>query len=137
MFKDRPIWGWGFGSHRYLYQLYARDEYRYPNGIVKHIKEFAHNDWMQFLAEFGVVGLFLLTAPACYVAWLTRRAWLRPESPSHWLIVAMALILFLATFEFPLSNPAVLVHFGILLTLALKIAWLDKNRLSRSEEKYE
>lgn len=128
MFRDSPVWGWGFGSHRYLYQLYARDKYRNPSGVVEHIKEFAHNDWMQYLAELGLVGLFLLVAPFIVIGWQTRAYWLRVDAPAHWLLLGGGLILMLATFEFPLSNPAVLTHFVVLVTLALKIALLDSER---------
>jgi O-antigen ligase len=128
MFKDRPVWGWGFGSHRYLYQLYAREEYRRPDGTVKHIKEFAHNDWMQYLAELGLVGCLLLAAPVLWIAWQTRRCWLQLNSPAHWILLSAGLILLLATFEFPLSNPGVLTHFVVLVGLALKIAWLERAR---------
>lgn len=124
--RDRPVWGWGFGSHRYLYQIYARDEYRYPSGVVTHIKEFAHNDWMQYLAELGLAGFALLVLPPVILLIQTYPRWLRFQSPSHWILVAAALILLLATFEFPLSNPAVLVHFAILVTLGLRIAYLEQ-----------
>ena len=74
--------------------------------------EFAHNDWLQWLAEFGAVGIFLLAlglwpfAPA-----LTR---------SGMLGLGIALVLAVAWLEFPLSNPSVLAT-TVLLLLCGKI----------------
>ena len=94
MFLDRPMYGAGFGSHRYLYQLYAKDEYRYENGMVEHIKEFAHNDWMQYLAELGVIGCLLLIAPAVF---LIKRYWaelcIEPHCKALLLPVGLLLLL--------------------------------------------
>jgi O-antigen ligase len=123
MLRDRPIWGHGFGSHRYLYQIYARDEYRFESGVVEHIKEFAHNDWMQYLAELGVAGFGLLLLPPLA---LMRRYWrgLRRSVTSQALGFSLLLVLLLATFEFPLSNPAVLVMAFLQGVLCLKYAQL-------------
>ncbi|WP_162030205.1 O-antigen ligase [Lentimonas sp. CC19] len=126
MFKDRPLYGSGFGSHRYLYQLYARDQYRYESGVVRHVKEFAHNDLMQYLAEFGVIGLFLLCMPPVTLLIRYYRAILASPFACA-LLFSCGLILMLASFEFPLSNPAIIVIFSIQLTLALKVAMIDLN----------
>lgn len=126
MFKDRPLYGSGFGSHRYLYQIYARDHYRHESGVVRHIKEFAHNDWMQYLAEFGVIGLFLLCMPPVTLLIRYRRAILGSPFACA-LLFSCGLILMLASFEFPLSNPAIIVIFSIQFTLALKVATIDQN----------
>lgn len=131
MLQDRPIWGWGFGSHRYLYQLYARDEYRYESGVVKHIKEFAHNDWMQYLAELGVVGFLLLIGPPLALLYRFRAGIARSEFTQA-LLFPLGLILLLATFEFPLSNPAVLVLFFVQLALGLRVASLSSGSVSPS-----
>lgn len=121
MLRDRPVWGWGFGSHRYLYQIYARDEYRHPSGVVRHIKEFAHNDWMQYLPELGVVGFVLLLTPPVVLLVCCRRG-LRCSPLAQAVLFPGGLVLLLATFEFPLSNPAVLVVFFVQVTLGLKLA---------------
>lgn len=128
MLQDRPVTGWGLGSHRYLYHLYARDKYRTPTGTVQHIKEFAHNDWMQFMAELGFLGFALwLGAPVAFF-WFERHRVLRSNTAKG-LIYPIVLIMLMATFEFPLSNPAVFLIFSIQICLALTWARLgSKNR---------
>jgi O-antigen ligase len=123
MVRDRPYFGWGFGSHRYLYQIYARDQYRYESGVVEHIKEFAHNDWMQYLAELGFIGFTLLLIPPIYLTCRLHRSILR-EPFALALLFPCGLVLLLATFEFPLSNPAVLLLFSIQGILGFKYAAL-------------
>ncbi|MGZ0655563.1 O-antigen ligase family protein [Coraliomargarita sp. W4R72] len=123
MLQDSPVWGWGFGSHLYLYQIYARDEHRYESGVVKHIKEFAHNDLMQYLAELGVGGLLLLLIPpVILVVRYWRGLWRSPIALA--LAFPLGLILMLASFEFPLSNPAVLTLYFVQMTFAFKYASL-------------
>ncbi|MDQ8195758.1 O-antigen ligase family protein [Coraliomargarita sp. SDUM461004] len=121
MLQDSPVWGWGPGSHLYLYQLYAREEYRYESGVVKHIKEFAHNDLMQFLAELGAVGLLLLLLPPAML-FLRYSHGLWRSAQGLALFFPCVLILMLASFEFPFSNPAVLTLYFVQATLAFKYA---------------
>lgn len=57
MWKQRPVLGWGFGAWTAVYSQFALfDDAR--------IYDFAHNDYLQFLSETGLVG------SACAVAFL-------------------------------------------------------------------
>ena len=69
MAGDRLTYGWGAGSFRYVFPIYQKKYnvlwyyyYREDKGwIGRKIYDYAHNDWVQFLADYGIVGcLFLL-----------------------------------------------------------------------------
>ena len=69
MAEDRLAYGWGAGSFRYVFPIYQKKYnvlwyyyYREDRGwIGRKIYDYAHNDWVQFLADYGIVGcLFLL-----------------------------------------------------------------------------
>ena len=64
MIKDRPVFGHGPGSYRWL-----AEEYRRHMKFVNHLAEYAHNDYLQTLAEYGWVGTLLLAVP---LLWLLR-----------------------------------------------------------------
>lgn len=61
-FLERPLLGWGYGS--WTADLISRlpGEYRLTNDLVKDIKGGYHNEFIQILAEHGIVGFIgLLT----------------------------------------------------------------------------
>lgn len=119
MIEARPLLGWGFGCHYYTFFIFAGDHYRYDDGTLRVTKEFAHNDWLQFLAELGIVGFGLLIVVP--IAVYARLRDLGPMPPiSFWLLGSGGLVLVLASFEFPLSNPAVLFSFFVQATLGLR-----------------
>jgi len=68
MAQDRLIYGWGAGSFRYIFPIYQKKYdsiwyyyYREDRGwIGRKIYNYAHNDWVQFLAEYGFLGCSLL-----------------------------------------------------------------------------
>ena len=70
MAYDRIIFGWGAGSFRYIFPVY-QSNYKEIWYSKKHSKRgwegrkiynYAHNDWVQFLAEYGIVGCALIAA---------------------------------------------------------------------------
>lgn len=103
----RPIWGWGYLSYDPLFPAYATDHFRDAQGNLSVDMEFAHNDWLQALAEFGAVGAFLLLLGLYpFIIALPR---------SGMLGIGLSLILLLACWEFPLSNASVLATSVLLL----------------------
>ncbi|MGF1530714.1 MAG: O-antigen ligase family protein [Puniceicoccaceae bacterium] len=124
LISQRPVFGWGFGGHLYAFYLVASPEYRNPDGSVFARKEFAHNDWLQFIAEIGLVGFLALIVPPLILWWRNRQT--KITSPfAATLGSGCLLVLLLATFEFPLSNPAILLLFFVQATLSLRYHHLE------------
>ncbi|TAM43518.1 MAG: hypothetical protein EPN55_13750 [Gammaproteobacteria bacterium] len=99
MFLEAPLLGVGIGNygwHSFNYQ--ALPEFA---GVIQgNLFHHSHNLIMQVLAEFGAAGLLLLLIIA--TSWL-RQALPHWRSSSHWLILALAMVLLLHSFvEYPL-----------------------------------
>jgi len=69
MIKDRPVFGHGPGSYRWLAEAY-RHHMKAPNRLA----EYAHNDYLQTMAECGAVGTALLALPLLWLLWRLLRA---------------------------------------------------------------
>ena len=111
--KDKPMLGWGWGSYKYAMARYA------PKYIGQNvIAQYAHCDWLQFLGDLGVIGFSLFVAPIIYLICKYRK----PDIVAIWICLGLSVILFIALFEFPLSNPAVLSHFmvGLIASIGLR-----------------
>ncbi len=119
MIAERPLFGWGFGSYGLVFFLFSGDEYRQSDGTVVRSREYAHNDWLQFLSELGIIGCALLLVPPLRVLKRIRATYSMPKL-TGWLMAGITLILVVAIFEYPLSNPAVLATGIILLSLGLR-----------------
>jgi O-antigen ligase len=113
MAKDNLVTGWGAGSFRHYFPVYQR---HYPaiydqpwNPKAKMRWEFAHNDYVQVLAELGLVGVGILLAMiAAGVRHLRRqRIHLRPHLLL--MILAMAVTAIHAWVDFQFHNPAILL----------------------------
>ncbi len=75
MFRDYPLTGVGVGNFKHAYPRYQSAE------DVHRIIHYAHNDWMQFLAEAGGIGFFLLVIGICLFFFKTGRLWRRRHDP--------------------------------------------------------
>lgn len=104
LIQEKPLLGWGFGSYYYSMHIVAPDYLE--DGVSA---QYAHNDWLQFIGELGLVGILLLIAPPLYGLYRFRKS----KVHTGWITYSLAIILFMALFEFPLSNPAVMAHFLI------------------------
>ncbi len=122
MAKDRPWFGWGMASYEYVFTLYNSQQ---PNP-ADHLPIFysqAHNDWLQSLAEHGVIGTVLLG-----LCGLVPLAGLRrPQLTSpifQYLIAGCSIILFYAWMEFPFGNTAVVLCWWLCYFCAVRYAQL-------------
>lgn len=117
MAKDNMMTGWGAGSFRHAFPVYQRDyaeiyqapqraKSKHPPRILRW--EYAHNDYVQLLAELGLIGAgIILAIIACGVRHLLRqRAYARP----HLLFIVLALVITAAHawVDFQFHNPAIL-----------------------------
>ncbi len=124
--RRQPVFGWGLNSYGVAFQL-IRPRSIQPQRQYESSYETAHNDWLQSLAETGVVGtaLLLLTL-ALPLASLTR------SSLRHPLVVypltGLGVILLYACVEFPFSSGAVLFLFWTCLFTVVRYARLQPDR---------
>lgn len=113
MAKDNIVTGWGAGSFRHYFPVYQR---HYPdiynvswNPKLKMRWEFAHNDYVQVLAELGLIGIAILLAMVGMAVRHLRKqkAHLRP----HLLFMILALVITAAHawVDFQFHNPAILL----------------------------
>jgi len=109
--SDRPVFGWGMASYPVAFYSYNSQK---PNSDrIPVIYADAHNDWIQALAEHGVVGSLLLVLSAL-LPLLSLRHVEHVSTLSRYLLAGCALVLTYALFEFPLGNPAVVTLWWIL-----------------------
>ena len=127
MFQDKPLWGWGLGSTAPLYPLYVSNEiiaqtekqlaYAHHNERFLGL-EYSHNDWFQYLAETGVVGVALLiTGPL-----LALRRKRLSRSVTVWTVCACGALLLFSFVDFPSRTPACAILFAVVLGSSLKYA---------------
>ena len=130
MFLDKPVFGHGLGSFRALHPLYQSQEYKkqrefgleYAHRRLKPLTEHSHNDWFQYLAETGIVGVTLLVIVPALGMWQHRRLW---RTPMIWSLLGCLLLATYSFVDFPSRTPACLVLFVTTFALTLKYAALD------------
>jgi hypothetical protein len=89
--RTRPLAGHGLGAYETVYPAYAR----FDNGLIV---DHAHNDWLEWAAE---VGLLPVTALAAVAVWSARAAIRHP-----WALGVPAVFLH-ALVDYPLHKPAI------------------------------
>jgi O-antigen ligase len=132
MWLDRPIFGTGLGGFNYLYPDYQEAHIGLIDSRSMHgVWLFAgatHNEYVQALAVFGVVGCIVIAA----FIWLALKN--RQSDPlANWSLVSLAALAGLSVVNFPLQNPATAAIGAVALALALKPGdKLDLAEVSRS-----
>jgi O-antigen ligase len=128
MAKDKLLTGWGAGSFRYYFPVY---EQNYP-GIYNAANsrwEYAHNDYLQILAELGLVGASIFVAGAVFwvLKLLRHEVYRRP----HAMILVLGLLLLMvhAWADLLLYCPAVLLTWCVLWTLTARWVEFEDNRV--------
>ena len=99
LIQDKPLLGWGWGSYRIALRLYS------PQYMGDRFATFAHNDWLQFVTELGVLGCLLLLFPLVHMSInLTSQ-----DTIARFSRMAIVLLLCIALVEGPFTNPIVLL----------------------------
>ena len=75
VFADYRVTGVGVGNFQYAYSKYQAGEDQ------KYYFYHAHNDWAQFLAEAGSIGLCLLLIGISYYLFKTMKLWKKRKDP--------------------------------------------------------
>ena len=122
---DYPLVGTGLGTFGSIYPAYEDSgrSVRYSH---------AHNDYLEYLSELGVVGMVLLIGGLAYIVitsfliWRVRR---HPEVKGLALggIVAVAVILIHSITDFNLHIPANMVLFSVIVSLTFVTAFYKRS----------
>jgi O-antigen ligase/Tfp pilus assembly protein PilF len=123
MFKERPLSGWGAGEYaiQYLDRLGTVLPENKDHTVLRGIDfaREAHNDPLQFAAEFGLVGLVLLVALAV-AGWLCLS---RERGVLSWQKVALVYLVSYMSVAGVLSFPWQSAMAGPLAAFLLGLAW--------------
>jgi O-antigen ligase len=115
MAQARPWFGWGVGCYEVVFPIFQGNYLRDANGRSTARFEFAHNDWLQIVAEMGAIGAALLLGAAGAAG---ARSWREAESAGRIALAATGLLLVYAWIDFPFHNPAVLLLWTVLVATA-------------------
>ena len=140
MAEDRLKYGWGAGSFRYIFPIYQRN---YQPIWYKHYNKrkgwtgrfyyrYAHNDWAQLLAEYGIYGCVPLGMLFLY---LIVQSLLRIRLnffSSMFLLIGLSLIFLHNGFDFIFSAPSYWVAFWGIMALIIRLMQLESKNLVRS-----
>lgn len=130
LFQQRPVFGWGWQSFRYIFRQVQPDDYKLQNEQrTASVVLDAHNDWLQRLMELGLVGAVLSLATLIAIARITlRHYWLM--TPSFEILVGLGCLALIALVDFPFACPAVVITAWTELALAAGIAY-DRDLIGR------
>lgn len=117
---QRQFSGWGGGSYRWISPSYMKAEPAFLDhrGSLVRRSSYAHNDWLQAIAEWGLAGW---GACACVIAFLLMRArsvLVRPRAPAVALFIGLLLFAAHAWYDFLLFQPQMVM-------LAVLVGWLS------------
>ncbi len=115
IWRHSPVFGIGGGSYSEYLRYYER-----PNSnqyIKTHApgKANVHNDFIQFLCEFGIVGIGLLTATLVLLAVkiVKNKEW--KQSFALFGLLGMSGVLIQSLMDAPFRNPSVIISFVVIL----------------------
>lgn len=126
MAMDKPWFGWGLESYERIFPAYNSTPVGPADGLPIYYQE-AHSDWLQSLAEIGIVGTLLLAASAVWPLWVLRRH-IAGHPVAMYLLLGCALVSLYAALEFPFANPAVVASWWVLFFAGLRYAALSEAR---------
>ncbi len=126
LFTAEPITGWGAGSFRHVFPFVQRNygPIYFNEGEKRVFKwDHTHNDYVEILAELGVVGAAF---PLLMLLWaLTRVFRFQTLKNPAYSILAVGILLPLAHswVDFPLANPAILTSLCALIIVLVR--WIE------------
>jgi len=132
IFAEFPIFGTGLGTFTFLYPDFEE------HGTLIRLYH-AHNDYLEYLADLGAVGLILLLGGLflmvanSFVIWRIRRY---PEVKGLALggIIAIICILIHSITDFNLHIPANMLLFSVVLSLTMVIAFYKRKEPNKIQE---
>ena len=137
MFREKPWFGWGAGSWRYVFPMYQSgypeiyyQRYDRKRGWVgRRVYHYAHNDIVQFLCEYGIVGSVLIALIFVYWMWML---WFKTSGNalSALMLQTLMLVAFAhAVVDFIWQSPAYWIALNGTLGVSVNLLLLDTERL--------
>jgi O-antigen ligase len=122
MAADRLAYGWGLGSYGTVFAFYNSLES--ADRLPQHYED-AHSDWLESVAETGLLGTacrgLMLLVPL-----LAVRRWWRQGGPLPvYGLLGCGLVLAYAWVEFPFGNAAVILTFWLVFYASLRLIQLE------------
>jgi O-antigen ligase len=124
MARERILFGWGMGSFPIVFSLYNTQEPR--NDRIPIVYHDAHSDWLQSIAEVGLLGTGLIGAAVVLPLTGVRR--LNAKPISYFLMTGCALVAAYAWVEFPFGNVAVVLAWWICFNCGIQYIRLSANQ---------
>ena len=137
MAKQRLAYGWGAGSWSYIFPMYQKSypglfylRYHWKRGWYgRNYFIYAHNDIVQFLAEYGIVGCSMVVLGGAYWGFLALFRSKGNRMAALVLFAGAGVILGHAFVEFIFQSPAYWVALNGLACLSCKLLVLHRARL--------
>jgi O-antigen ligase len=129
LFLDEPVTGWGAGSFRHTFPIHQYkypDVFRFRDRIM--VWDHAHNDFVQFLAEVGLIGVLF---PVLGFGWaLVRFGKLGAFANPAFMIFLLGFSLTLAHgwMDFPLYNCAIITTLSACFIMTLRWSEMECSR---------
>lgn len=123
MWQQNPVLGIGAGTYQYTYPAYKGDDVP-----ARRLYDHAHNDYLQFLAEFGLVGFVALFVASAWCFFWAIEAMRKRRSElfkgvGFGATMGMMAIGIHSTVDFNLQIPANAFMFVLLMALAIIARW--------------
>ncbi len=133
MASKRLIFGWGAGSFRYIFPIHQKNYdqlwyyYKHPTigWVGRKEYHYAHNDWFQFLAEYGIIGSFIIFLLLLDLILRIIKGYKATYSGTIFIIVGVSVIFIHNIFDFIFSSPAYWVAFWGSMVLVSKLLSLE------------
>ena len=117
IWRHSPIFGIGGGSYSEYLRYYERPNSNQDKYIKTHElgKANVHNDFIQYLCEFGIVGMGLLIATFVLLAAkiIKNKVW--KQSFALFGLLGMCGVLIQSMIDVPFRNPSVIISFAVIL----------------------
>ena len=98
LIEEKTAFGWGWGSYPLAMSIFA------PQYLENTYAQHAHNDWLQYVAELGVIGLLLYVFPLVHMS----IHFSPQDNLTRFCRLGIGMLMIMAFIDGPFTNPVVL-----------------------------